>query len=88
MFGITIAASIATFAIAHAVGGASATEDNWAGYLIVGTAFAGLCGSLCAFVLAIVAEVRRESWALLWLPLCVFPAFFLFLILGEALWWE
>jgi hypothetical protein len=38
--------------------------------------------------MAIVAAVRRERWALLWVPLCVFPAIVLFISLGEAFWWE
>jgi hypothetical protein len=45
-------------------------------------------GSLAAFVLALIAKAMHERWALLWLPLCVFPAAALFLVLGEALWWE
>ncbi len=88
LFGVAIAAGIATFAIAYAVGGASATEDNWVGYLVASMGFVGLLGSLAAFVLAIIAKVKRERGALLWLPLCMFPACFLFLVLGETLWWE
>ena len=34
---------------------------------------AAMIGSLAAFVLAIVARVRHERWALLWLPLLLFP---------------
>ena len=56
--------------------------------ILATVASVGLVGSLAAFVLAIIAKVRHERWALLWLPLCVFPAFALFLVLGEALWRE
>jgi hypothetical protein len=86
--GVAIAASIAAFAIASAVGGTSAAEDNWVAYLVASMGFAGLIGSLTAFVLAIVAKVERERWELLWVPLCLFPVFFLLLVLGEAFWWE
>ena len=86
---VAIATSITTFAIAYAVGGASATEDNWVGYLVASMALGpGLLGSLAAFVLAIVVKVKHERWTLLWLPLCAFPAFLAFLVLGEAFWWE
>lgn len=36
----------------------------------------------------LIAKVERDRWELLWLPLFAFPAFFLFLVLGEAFWWE
>jgi len=48
----------------------------------------GLLASLAAFALAVVAQVKHERWALLWLPLSVFPALLAFLVLGEAFWWE
>jgi ABC-type Fe3+-siderophore transport system permease subunit len=88
LFGVAIAAAIMTFAFAFAVGGETATEDNWVGYLVAGMAFTGLFGSLAAFLLAIIAKIRRERWVLLWLPLSLFPMLLLFLVLGEALWWE
>ncbi len=87
--GLAVAMAIAIIAIAYAVGVESAVEDNWFGFLLVTMVLApGLLGSLLAFVLAIVARVRRERWTLLWLPLCVFPTVVLFLVLGEAFWWE
>jgi len=49
---------------------------------------AGDLGALAAFVLAIVAKIRHERWTLLWLPLGVLPAVIVFLVLGEAFWWE
>ena len=86
--GATVAASFAAIAIPYAVGAEGAVEDTWLGLLLALTAFAGLFGSVAAFVLAIVAGTRHERWRLLWLPLCVFPAIALFLVLGEAFWWE
>lgn len=88
VFGAAFAASAATIAIAYAVGGEGAIEDNWLGIALATMASVGLSGSLAGFVLAIIAAVRRQRWALLWLPLCVFPACLLFLLLGEAFWWE
>jgi uncharacterized membrane protein len=49
---------------------------------------AGLLASLAAFALAVFAKVKHERWALLWLPLSVFPALCAFLLVGEAFWWE
>jgi hypothetical protein len=88
VFGVTFSASVATIAIAYAAGGEGAVEDSWLGVLLAIIGSVGFVGSLAAFLLAIIARVRRERWALLWLPLCAFPAFFLFLVLGEAFWWE
>lgn len=45
-------------------------------------------GIAFASSIAIVARIRRERWALLWLPLSLFPALFLFVMLGEVFWWE
>lgn len=42
----------------------------------------GVMLSLAAFTLAVVAKARRERWALLWLPLLLFPA----LIATSPLW--
>ena len=81
-------ATIVTFAVGYAVGGWSAIEDNWVAVLGLTIALVGLLASLAAFVLAIVARIRREHWTLLWAPLCAFPAFAAFLMLGEAFWWE
>jgi hypothetical protein len=86
--GVTFAISSAAIAIPYAVGEGSAVEDNWLAYALGLTAFAGLLGSLTAFVLAVVARLGPERGRLLWLPLGVFPAITLFLVLGEAFWWE
>jgi hypothetical protein len=85
---VAIATSFAIFAVAYAIGGSGATEDNWVGFLVGVSLLGGLLASLAAFALAVVAKVKRERWALLWLPLSVFPALLAFLVLGEAFWWE
>ena len=88
VFVVAVVATIMTFAVGYAVGGQSAIEDNWVAVLGLTMAFVGVLASLAAFVLAIVAKIRRERWTLLWAPLCAFPAFVAFLVLGEAFWWE
>jgi uncharacterized Tic20 family protein len=85
---VAIAMSFLIFAVAYAIGGSGATEDNWVGFLGVVSLLGGLLASLAAFTLAVVAKVKHERWALLWLPLSVFPALLAFLVLGEAFWWE
>ena len=85
---VAIATSLALFAVAYAIGGSEATADNWVGVIVVVLLLGGLLASLAAFGLAVVAMVERERWALLWLPLSVFPALLAFLVLGEAFWWE
>lgn len=86
--GTVFAASAVAAVIAYVVGIEGAVEDTWVGALLAISAFSGALGSLAAFVLAIIAKVRRERWALLWLPLSIFPAIVLFISLGEAFWWE
>ena len=88
MLVVAVVAAITTFAVGYAVGGQSAIEDNWVAVLGWIIPLVGLLASLAAFVLAIVAKIRRERWTLLWAPLCAFPAFVAFLVLGEAFWWE
>lgn len=88
VFVLAVAATIMTFTVGYAVGGQSAIEDNWVAVLGLTMALVGLLDSLAAFVLAIVAKIRRERWTLLWAPLSAFPAFVAFLVLGEAFWWE
>jgi len=85
---VAVVATITTFAVGYAVGGQSAIEDNWVAVLGWIIPLVGLLASLAAFVLAIVAKIRRERWTLLWLPLFAFPGFLAFLVLGEAFWWE
>jgi hypothetical protein len=42
----------------------------------------GMLVSLAAFAVAVVAKVKKERWALLWLPLLLFPA----LVASSPLW--
>jgi hypothetical protein len=85
---VTILVSAAIFAMAYAIGGPGATEDNWVGLLGVVSLLGGLVASLAAFTLALAAKIKDEQWALLWLPLFLFPALLAFLVLGELFWWE
>jgi hypothetical protein len=85
---IAILVSAAIFAVAYAVGGSGATEDNWVGLLVAVSLLGGLVASLAAFALALAAKIKHEQWALLWLPLLLFPAVLAFLVLGELFWWE
>jgi len=85
---VAFAVTFAMFAVAYATGGSDAIEDNWVGFLGMVSLFGGLLASLAALALALVARVKHERWALLWLPLSVFPALLAFLLLGEAFWWE
>ena len=86
--GGAFAASAAAIALAYAVGEESAVEDTWVGALLLIVLSVSVLGSLAAFVLAVVAKARHENWAWLWLPLGVFPAMIVFVVLGEAFWWE
>jgi uncharacterized membrane protein YhaH (DUF805 family) len=88
VFGLAFAVSVATIVIAYAAGSEGAVEDTWLGGLAAIIGSVGFVGSLAAFLLAIIARRRRDSSTVLWLPLCAFPAFLLFLVLGEAFWWE
>ena len=85
---VAIAVSLATFALAYAIGGADATAYDWVGALVVISMLAGAFASLAAFATAVVAKVKHERWALLWLPLSVFPSLLAFVVLGESFWWE
>lgn len=88
VFAVAVVAAITTYAVGYALGGQSAVEDNWIAVLVAIMALVGLLASLAAFVLAIIAKIRREPWTLLWAPLSAFPAFVAFLVLGEVFWWE
>jgi hypothetical protein len=85
---VAILVSAAIFALAYAVGGSGATEDNWVGFLGAVSLLGGLVASFAAFALALAAKIKHEQWALLWLPLLLFPALLAFLVLGELFWWE
>lgn len=83
-----VVAAGALFGSAIAIGGTTATEDNWVGMTTVALILVGAVTSLVAFVLAITVRIKHEHWPLLWLPMSVFPALVAFLALGEAFWWE
>lgn len=85
---VMISIAFAIFGVAYAIGGTGATEDNWVGSLTVALLFAGFVASLTAFGLAVAVRVKHDRWALLFLPLAVFPALLAILVLGEAFWWE
>ena len=85
---VAILVSAAIFAVAYAIEGPGATEDNWVGLLGAVSLLGGLVASLAAFALALAAKIKHEQWALLWLPLLLFPALLAFLVLGELFWWE
>jgi uncharacterized membrane protein len=84
---VAMLASAAIFAVAYAVGGSGATEDNWVGFLAL-SLLGGLVASLAAFALALTAKIQHEQWPMLWLPLVLFPALVALLVLGELFWWE
>ena len=85
---VVILVSFAIFAVAFALGGWAAVDDTWVGFIVAVSLQGGLVASLVAFVLAVVAKVKQEQWRLLWLPLLLFPAIAVFLLLGEVFWWE
>jgi hypothetical protein len=78
--------AVAVIAVGLAVGGDSFMDDNlW----FSGTAVAvGFTAAAAACVAGIVAIAKGERRRLLWVPICVFPALVVFLLLGEAFWWE
>lgn len=78
----------AIFFVALALGGWDAVSDTWVGLLGTVALYVGLLASLAAFALAIVARVRHETWALLRLPLYMFPALVVLVVLVEAFWME
>jgi len=85
---VVVAVSYAIFAVAYAVGGDAAISDSWVGALGAFAMLGGLAASLVAFVLAVVAKVKHERWALLWLPLSLFPALLAVVVLAETFWME
>jgi uncharacterized membrane protein len=86
--GVAFVAAVAVVVIAYAIGEEGAVEDTTLGVVLFLIPAAAVLGSLAAFVMAIVAAVKRERWALLWLPLSVLPAIIVFVSLGEAFLWE
>lgn len=83
-----MAVSYAIFAVAYAVGGLGATEDNWVGFVGAASLLGGLVASLTSFVMAVATRVRHERWSLLWLPLALFPTLLSVVVLAEVFWLE
>src|SRR5262245_29751263 len=81
---VMFAVPIAAIGIVYAVGEANAIEDNWLAYALGFVSFAGLLGSLVTFVMGVVAVIARDRAKLIWLPLAVFPAAVIVLLLGEV----
>ena len=83
--GITtvIVVSYLIFAIALIAGGDAAISDTWVGYLAGYAVLAGLAVSLVAFFVAVVAEIKHESWKPLRFPLALFPVLVAVVILAE-----
>ena len=81
---VVVVVAYAIFAVAWAVGGQDAVSDNWVGILGGVALIGGLAFSFAAGVLAVVAKYRHEDWALLWLPLSVFPVLLVLVVLAET----
>jgi hypothetical protein len=80
--------SYAIFGVAWAFGGEDAVSDTFVGALAGFALVAGLLVSLVAFIMAVVAAVKYQQWALLWLPLGLFPALAVVVAVVETLWME
>jgi len=85
---VVVVVSYTIFAVAYAVGGDAAISDTWVGSLGAFAILGGLVASFAALVLAVVAKVKHERWALLWLPLSLFPVLFAVVVLAELFWLE
>lgn len=76
------------FAIAYVSKGTAGFSDNWLGALGAVALYVGLFVSLVAFSMAITVRIKHEKWSWLWLPLIVFPALLVFIVLGDLFWWH
>lgn len=86
---VVIALALALLAVAYALGGSSAIEDNWVGFLGAVALLVGLGASAAGFAMGVAAvAVRHEHGTAVWLALAVFPTLLGLLVLGETLWWE
>lgn len=85
---VAVAVSYSILGVARAVGGSGAISDNWVGMLGAVALLGGLLASLAAFAMAVAARVKHEQWALLWLPLSLFPGLLVIVVLAETLWIE
>jgi len=72
--------------IGWAVGGDSFMDDNL--WFSVTASLVGVGAAVAAFVTAAAALIRGERRDLLWVALAALPALVVFLVLGEAFWWE
>ncbi|WP_188784554.1 hypothetical protein [Nocardioides phosphati] len=87
--GLAVAAVILTasgLTVLAIVGFDANDEDfaGWKGVFVLTGLFGGTLVSIVAFVTAVVAKMRHERWALLWLPLLFGPAF----IISLPFWFE
>ena len=82
VFGI----AVAVIAVGLGIGGDSFMDDNL--WFSVTAVVVGVAAAIAACVAAIVAFARGERRRWLWVPICAFPALLVFLVLGEAFWWE
>lgn len=81
--------AFATWWVGFVIGGeAFYDRSDWGTGFAVITMLVGLVAAVAASVMAIVSLVKGERWTLLLVPLCAFPALLVFLIVGEAFWWE
>lgn len=85
---VVLVVGFGVLGVAYVVGGSGAVEDTWVGALAAASLYGGLVASLTGFVLAVVAKVKHEGWSLLWLPLSLFPALAVLVVLVEAFWME
>jgi LPXTG-motif cell wall-anchored protein len=70
---VALAASHMIYGMTWATTGRNRLADTGVETMNAIAYLGGLLASLVAFVLAIVARVKHESWTLLWLPLSLFP---------------
>ena len=78
--------ALALIAVGLGVGGDGFMDDNlWFSGTAVAVGFTAAAG---ACVVAIVAIANGERGRRLWVAICAFPALLVFLLLGEAFWWE
>jgi hypothetical protein len=83
-----LAVSYSIFGLTWAFSGEDAVSDTFVGYLAGYALLGGLLASLVAFVMAVVARVKHQRLALLWLPMVLFPALVIIVALVETLWME
>ena len=69
--------------IAYLVGGQEAIDDNWGGFIFMIAFFGSWAMSLLAFVIAIIAKLRKEVGQSLVVPLWLFPVYTAAVFIGE-----